>query len=723
MRAGRVVCAAAAVAAVGFGARATATATTTTTAATATAAIPPLPSSQVRISGAITGDTLTETESCAGCHADAAAQWQSSAHAFGSFNNPVYRVAIDRFRAAVGREASRFCAGCHDVALLVDGAMAGDVKPGDSRGHGGITCRVCHGIEDARSDGNGSYTLSSAAIPIPLDGDDASLRAHKTAMARPPLRTAALCGTCHRSFLSPETGNGAHLAGQDDLGAWEKSAYAGSVAARVDETIAPAGCRGCHMPLEDAPRGDAAAKGGKIHSHRFAGGQTWLAAMRGDGAQLDADRAMLRGAASIDIAAAVGADGTRTLPADGAPVRPGEPVIFDVVLRNERAGHRFPGGVLDAQDTWIEVRVHDARGRRLAQSGVAHERSANDATAHVLRALQVDQTGTPLMERETDRFRAPAYNTTVAPRDAVVVRYRFDVPRGLDARAWPIRVTARLRHRSRNLQLAKAACIESRTARGSAFDREVARRTEAPIDPCRAEPITDVAETETWVGEGAGAMALPNAAPPWRRLYDHALGWLHALQEDVDAARPSLDKALLLVPPGDERARAMVVGAMAEVAIREGRTGEAGELLDQAEVLAPDHPAIAHARGQALRSVWRWADAATALELAASASPLDDALWADLAVARGASGDPGAALAAASHALRLAPRGEDSLRAQALALERLGAEAATVDRARDALERWRAPDDAPAVRNACAKRFAGCALERAPLHVHALTPG
>lgn len=167
------------------------------------------PPSQLLLSGSLTGDTLTETESCASCHADAAAQWQSSAHAFASFNNPIYRLAVDRFRSTVGRETSRFCAGCHDVALLVDGAMAGDVKPGDSRGHGGITCRVCHGIEDARPDGNGSYTLSSSNVPIPRDGDDESLRAHKARMALGPLRTAAMCGSCHRSFLSAETGNSA----------------------------------------------------------------------------------------------------------------------------------------------------------------------------------------------------------------------------------------------------------------------------------------------------------------------------------------------------------------------------------------------------------------------------------------------------------------------------------------------------------------------------------
>jgi len=133
----------------------------------------------------IIGNVVTETESCSGCHPDAAAQWRTSAHAFGSFNNPIYRVVVDRFRREVGKVESRFCGGCHDIALLVDGAMTADaeIEAGDFRGHGGITCRVCHTIAEARADGNGSYTMTAAPIPIPREGDAASVRLHKERMA------------------------------------------------------------------------------------------------------------------------------------------------------------------------------------------------------------------------------------------------------------------------------------------------------------------------------------------------------------------------------------------------------------------------------------------------------------------------------------------------------------------------------------------------------------
>jgi len=696
---------------------------TSTTTATATAKpVLPVPSpslgpSEADTDGRVDGKTLTETESCAGCHADAAAQWRSSAHAFGSFNNPIYRVVVDRFRDEAGKDASRFCGGCHDVALLVDGAMSGEVGPEDSRAHGGITCRVCHGIENTRPDGNGSWVLDASPIPIPRDGDDESLRAHKARMAPAPLRTAQLCGTCHRSFLSPATGNAAHLTGQDELGAWQRSIYAGSTAARIDEPLDEAECRTCHMPLEPAPLGDAAAKDGMIRSHRFAGGNTWLPAMRGDAAQLQSVQTMLRGAASIDVAIATDAGGVRTMPADGTPVSPGGTLTFDVVVRNEHAGHRFPGGVLDAQDTWIEIAVHDAAGHLLAEAGGAQESTGEDRSAHVLRVVQADEHGTPLLLRETNRFRAPVFDHTIAPRDAELARFRFDVPARLDVRQLPLRVTARLRHRSRNLSLARSVCTESRTARGTAFTREVHARTDAWIDGCASEPVTDVATSDVSIGAGSPA---PSAAmPAWRRLYDDGLALLHAQQEEVDTARPMLERALDLAG-GDDRTRAMILQTMAEMAVREGRTDEALGLLDQAESLAPGEPAIVHARAEALGGIWRWSEAAVPLRTAALASPLDDKLWSHLAVAYGSADQPNDALEAARHALALAPRDADALRVQALALDRLGALSEDVAAARDAYARWRPPDDAPAVKSACSRQFPWCALERLPVHVHAM---
>ena len=104
------------------------------------------------------------------------------------------------------------------------------------------------------------------------------------------------------------------------------------------------------------------------------------------------------------------------------------------------------------------------------------------------------------------------------------------------------------------------------------------------------------------------------------------------------------------------------------------------------------------------------------------ASPLDDTVWSHLAIAYGSADEPALALDAARRGLALSPRDADMLRVQALALERLGAPADEVAQARDAFARWRSPDDAPAIKSACARRDPACALERLPVHVHAMTP-
>src|SRR4051794_17898573 len=87
------------------------------------AAVPgvgPLAPSEMTVSAAAppTGASITGADDCESCHADVAAEWRSSAHAFASFTNPAYRASVDRFRAEVGPAQSRHCGGCHDVALL-----------------------------------------------------------------------------------------------------------------------------------------------------------------------------------------------------------------------------------------------------------------------------------------------------------------------------------------------------------------------------------------------------------------------------------------------------------------------------------------------------------------------------------------------------------------------------------------------------------------------------
>ena len=658
-----------------------------------------------------TGTTLADVDSCASCHPDVAAQWSSSAHSFASFGNPIYRYDVELVRDTLGKPASQHCGGCHDLPLLVDGLMtsAQPIPAGDLRAHSGVTCRLCHGVVGTTFDGNGSYAWRATPPEAPVLGDPASIARHR-AQVRTKIDTE-LCIGCHRGFLSPDMGLPVHLAGVDETGMWESSAWTGNGMRQIDRVAAKT-CIDCHMERVPASPAELGAKRGTVASHRFAGGHTWMAGMRGDGAQLAAIQAKLEGAASIDVAGArvIERDkpGAWQLPADGAPVRPGTRLELDVVLRNVLVGHRFPGGLLDVQDTWLEVEVADRHGHRLASSGLAHATDPDDRDTHVLRTLVVDDRGDVLDQHELQRFRAQIATTTLAPREAQAVRYAFAVPHDLAPGALPLTVTARLRHRSRTLRLQAVTCQAARTPEGQAFAAGARGARDIELDPCKPEPITLVAETRVEIGDGARVVS---SRPAWERSYEHGMALGAAIVTRLPEARAVLEVAHDRA--ADPRARAMVAVQLGWVAARLGRIDDALAYAREARTeLAggPEPAAIDAFVADAYARANRWADAAAPAKACTERVPRNAAAWSLYARVLVALGDHEAALAAAARGLELAPRDPDLLRSQATALAALHDPRA--EAAQAAYVRFRSPDDAPGLRIRCAARSAACSRDR-----------
>ncbi len=50
-------------------------------------------------------------------------------------------------------------------------------------------------------------------------------------------------------------------------------------------------------------------------------------------------------------------------------LEPGSTARVDVVVRTRKIGHFFPGGTVDAFDTWLELQAQDADGRLVFWSG------------------------------------------------------------------------------------------------------------------------------------------------------------------------------------------------------------------------------------------------------------------------------------------------------------------------------------------------------------------
>jgi len=673
-----------------------------------------------------TGTRLADVDSCATCHADAAKQWSASAHSFASFGNPIYRANIELERHLMGKPTSQHCGGCHDMPLMTDGLMTTDaaIPAQDLRAHSGVTCSLCHGVKSVTKDGNGSYVWAKEPIDAPVLTDPASIARHKAQVSVKPLGTE-LCVGCHRGFLSPEMGADnmpVHLTGLDEPGMWRSSAWAGNGMGRVDK-VDQKTCIDCHMEREPATADEMGAKTSAtgdrtIASHRFLGGHTWMAAMRGDTDHLKRLQAKLEGAASIDVAGGFSEDKTHAkqwaLPADGMAITGGQTIDLDVVIRNLLVGHRFPGGVLDIQDTWVEVEVADANGKRLAQSGLAHATDAHDDDTHVLRTLVVDDKGEILEKHEMANMRTQIAPQSLAAREAQVIRYQFDVPAKV---ALPLTVTARLRHRSRTLQMQAEVCKQAKTPEGRAFIAGAKGARYVELDPCRPQPITLIAETSVQLGSGA---KISSTRPAWERMYEHGMALVGTISERLEEAKLVLERALAVAPDG--KPKAMVLVQLGWVASKQGRVEDALALVDQArKLLAPAQPAVLDAIAtDALMRVWRWDEAVAPARAAAKHAPGNAGAWVALARCLGSIGADAEALAAATTGLELDPRNSDLLRSQATALAALHRPEA--DAALAAYDKFRSPDISAELRISCAADSPRCAREREQGHTHLLHP-
>lgn len=623
----------------------------------------------VREQGFFAGEPLGSGD-CASCHAEIAAQWAQSAHRFASLNNPYYTASLEQLRRERGAAAARFCAGCHDPLLLVDDAIVQPELPRQAvAAQAGLPCLVCHSIKECQGTlGNGAYTLVASAVPPPAEQATAGTQSpHGQRLRAPVLKTAELCATCHKVGLLPEVTQAQWLRGQNDYDAWQQSMAAGNGVAAIyrPQTVEVKRCQDCHMPLVKLRSGQL------VRSHRFLAANTALAALRNDGETVERTREFLRGAVSLDLAVLPRPAGEQEpLPNLDAQVsvQRGE-LRFDVVLRNRRVGHRFPGGTNDSNEVWLEVEVRAGSGGAVLR----------DAT-HRVRAQAVDDSGVPLQRRDPQRMRGVVYDTSVAPADPQVVRYKVELsalPAAATATELVLRAT--LRYRKFSPDYTRFACAE----------------LPASVEPstrqrCLEPPVVEIASAERRLlltarpatsgggPGGSGAASTPGAAEPlWQRYLDHGLGLADGLVEKASEARPSLEQAAALAP---ERPEPLL--GLARLALALGRTDEVLALCERARGLRRDHPAALWLPALALYRTYRSAEARPYVEKLATMLPGDRSVLTLLARVRGLTGDPQAALAAADRVLQVDAESEDGHHQRLLALRELGrpAEAAEAER-------------------------------------------
>lgn len=607
-------------------------------------------------------DWTGEAESCGSCHAQQADEWRQSIHHYASFQNPWYRAVVERFRVGVGRDASLFCAGCHDPALVATGAMSGDVTAETEHVFAGVTCIMCHRATEARPDGNAALTID---LGDELEIARRDVPEHRERMNPATLSDSTACLSCHRGILSPDTGNHHSIVGMDDASEWQRSAWSGNGLARIDSVPAQ-DCVSCHMQSDEHG----------VASHRFLGAQTASA----NGASLTEQLSSLQSflasdVADISIVSVRAEDGRlvrlRNVSAlhevgEVGDVSEDDLALIDVLIENVGAGHRLPGGTLDLQDTWVELTIRDESGVVIATIGDLNRPDSMNAAVFRLKAAPVDTDGAPLIIHETENFRTLSWNHTIQARDVVVARFR--VPAEAREALASGRVQTRLLHRRHPKEFYAWVCEESRGAGAIAFDQAFEELGGAPVDACKPQPVTVLAVDTFALGEPATATGTSDASTA-RLMWRYAEGLGDALQEQLDEAlRLIAHQRRALELSDDDEARLSLTEA--SIRGRLGQTDRALALIDQvAETFST--PALDYQRYLALARVWRWDEAGVAAATVTDQRPAAELGWIALSRSLASQGLDMEALEAAAVGLRIQPRSPEMLRTQYTSLRRL----------------------------------------------------
>ncbi|MGA8236076.1 MAG: multiheme c-type cytochrome, partial [Candidatus Sulfotelmatobacter sp.] len=417
-------------------------------------------SAQVYGNQKIPSKFFMESDSCKRCHEDIYNQWFSSAHHFSSLNNQWYRKSIEYMQDTIGTKPSKWCGGCHDPALLYSGLMDTPVKQIVHRpeSQAGLGCMMCHSIARVKSTmGQGDFyleypklhELAATKNPVARALHDFLIRLnpepHRRVFLKPFMRTqtAEFCSTCHKVHLDVPVNHYRWVRGFNEYDNWQASGVSGQGARSFYYPPKPQQCADCHMPMERSK--DAGNIDGFVHSHRFPAANTALPTASEDAAQLKLTEAFLKnGIVSVDIFAlsrgqaplsaapkaanqselattfAVGEEAeTKITPSsetsasgEVAPVtaplnlvqpalRRGDTVRVDVVVRTKKVGHFFPGGTVDAYDTWLELKGTDDKGQTIFWSGMVEDNGKGpvEKGAHFYRSLQIDAHGNPINKR------------------------------------------------------------------------------------------------------------------------------------------------------------------------------------------------------------------------------------------------------------------------------------------------------------------------------------
>jgi len=597
-----------------------------------------------------------ESDSCKRCHEDIYKQWNSSAHHFSSFNNQWYRKSVEYMQDTIGTKPSKWCGGCHDPAVLYAGKMDTPIKQivHTPEAQAGLGCMMCHAIADVKSTmGQGDFyleypklhELAASKNPLVRTLHDFTIKLnpepHRRVFLKPFMKyqTAEFCSACHKVHLDVPVNHYRWIRGFNEYDNWQASGVSGEGARSFYYPTKPQQCADCHMPLE--PSNDMGNIAGKVHSHRFPAANTALPTANEDAAQLKATEDFLTsGSMTVDIFAltpasaplkagamaqhelattfAVGEEAEAKITPSAnsnaeaaapvtAPVfapldrvqpavRRGDTVRVDVVVRTKRVGHFFPGGTVDAYDTWLELKGVDDQGQTIFWSGMVEDKGKGpvEKGAHFYRSLQVDAHGNPINKRNAWATRAVVYVRLIPPGAADTVHFRMKVPERTGGK---ITLTARLCYRKFSwwgTQFSFAGEPEASQPKAEVTpefdDRKFVFTGSLQGVSAKSEKIPDLPIVTVAQNEVALEVLPANAPAPgpktrlvkedWQRWNDYGIGLL--LQGDLKAAQAAFEKVAEIDPQNPDGW--VNIG---RAALQEGDVPRARTVLEKALAIDP----------------------------------------------------------------------------------------------------------------------------------------
>ena len=532
----------------------------------------------------IPAQKLMMDDYCAECHEDTHEKWSHSVHKFASFNNPAYLFSVRNTREfSIERDgtvqASRFCAGCHDLVPFFSGAF--DDPNFDDVNHptsqAGITCTGCHAITHVNSvRGNADYTIEEPLHYPFTFSENAALQwvnrllvkakpgFHKKTFLKPLHESAEFCGTCHKVHLAEEFNGYKWLRGQNHYDTYHLSGVSGhGITSFYYPPKAQHNCNGCHMPTMASDDFGSELVDGElqVHNHQFPTANTAIPHLKGMPEWVnDAHREILEGSLRVDIFG-VREEGR----IDGelhAPLRPalpqlepGKSYLVEIVLRTMTLGHPFTQGTADSNEIWLDVTAH-SEGRVVGRSGgMDGDSGAVDPWSHFVNAYVIDRDGNRIDRRNPEDIFTPLYSNQIPPGAADSVHFVLNVPEDSGP---ALTVNAALQYRK--------------------FDAEYFRLFRDDPRAFNDLPITTIAsDTLTFnVGSDLPVADQVSDIPTWQRWNDYGIGLLRKggrgqlrQAEEAFAQVEALDR-----PDGPLN--------LARVYLREGRLEDAVAALQRA---------------------------------------------------------------------------------------------------------------------------------------------